>query len=115
MSLYRQIKTKQMWAAYSTKGKIKIRMGENQPAQIVNEVAYLQALLGPDNRDLREILEACRSTAPCSHDQTAAEATGGRVANASRQAPSRAAGDPRDGPATIKGRQQPPRHAGLPR
>lgn len=112
----RQLKKRRhLWAAYTTNGTVKIRMNENQPAKNINEVADLQVLLGPDNGDLREIAETCRSTTPRSHDHTTAEAAGGPGNNTSPQSTGRPAGDARGGHTTIRGRRQPPRHAGQPR
>ena len=117
----RQLKRRnQLWAAYSTNGRIKVRMGEDQPARNITDISDLQSLLGVDNQDLREVAEACSSNSsgsvpPRSHGgQTAAEATRGGTEYTSRQTTSRAAGEPRpsSGSVTNKGRRQPPRHAG---
>lgn len=97
-------KRKQLWASYSSNGKVKARLAEDQPARPVNSISDLQAILGHDNRDLREILEAA---APLHHDRTAAGAAGA----APHQAPNRAAGGTRGGQATTKERRQSPRHA----
>ena len=107
-------KRKQIWAGYSTNGKIKIRVREDQPSHIVNDQAELQSLVGPDNHHLRETIQASNETSPLSHGQTAAEATGNRGTNASRQAPNRANGDSLPGPATFKARKQPARQTGRP-
>ena len=112
----RQLKKRtSVWAAYSTNGNVKIRMSESQPARTINNIADLQSLLGADNADLKDIVDACHSTAPRTRDETAVGATGGAAEIAPRQTPSRADCDPRSGPPANKGRRQPPRDTRQPR
>ena len=112
----RQLKNrKQMWAAYSTNGRVKVRIGEHQPARIINDVEDLETLLGPNNKHLKEIMEACNSHTPRSPGQAAAVTAEGGGSHAPRPSPHRPASDPPTGAATIKGRKQPQRQASHPR
>ena len=71
----RQLRRRELlWAAYSSNGRIKVKVAENQPPRMVSSLADLQSLIGPDNAVLREILQ---SAAQHSHGQTTAAATGG--------------------------------------
>ena len=112
----RQLRRRELlWAAYSSNGKVKVKVTENQPPRMLTSLTDLQSLIGPDNADLREILQ---SAAQPSYGQTTAEATTGVSPGAdaaSRPAPRQAAGDPRGGPKTAWRRNQPPRTTGHPR
>ena len=97
-------KQKQLWAAYSTNGKVKVRVAENQPPRTVNDVSELQTIIGPENPQLQTLL-AGHGTAPRS---SGAGAVGGRNANASGNGRGPAAGDHPD---ATKDRRQSPRLA----
>ena len=97
-------KQKQLWAAYSTNGKVKVRVAENQPPRTVSDTSELQTIIGPDNPHLQTLL-AGQGTAPRSR---VAGAVGGRDANASGQGRGPAAGYHPD---ATKERRQSPRLA----
>ena len=103
-----------IWAAYSSNGKVKIRMEENQSPKTISNLSELRTILGAKSWHIDAILEAGRDV---TRRSGAAEATGGRstdipTAAGRTQGPTtsrpttgtgRAAGAPSDAPAANNG------------
>ena len=110
----RQLKSRKVvWAAYSTNGRIKVRMGEDQPAKTVKDITDLHALLGHDHPDLRELAAASSSTAARSQGETTAPAApaGAEGSSVPRPDTLRSGAAPENGTVANKDRRQSPRTA----